>query len=208
MADLDLLTLAEGYQAVNIPSASGHDLELGSWITGISERIDELCGPVVARAITAETHDGGRHRIPLRKAYATAASSVVEYDLTVSLTLDAETPGTQPAEAYLLDPVGNGELVWVRRRSAGMDWQFPRGRRNVVVTYTAGRAADTASVAPKFKVATGAILRRLWQRDQGGWARGANPFDDDGDAGIGFWRVVDPMIAEWLPGELLNTAVA
>ena len=209
MAALDLITLAEGRDAINVPQEpTATDAEAARFITAVSLRIDDICGPVVRRAVTGEQHDGGRHQIALHVPYATSASSVIEYDHTTATTLTAETNAIKPADGYLLDPVGRyGELVWLRRRCGSIDGRFPHGRRNVEVSYTAGRAADTSAVPVDFKVAAGSILRRLWQRDQGAWARAQDPFDTGG-AMLGFYKAVDPMVHEFLGDHIRTPAVA
>lgn len=204
MADLlDIVTLAEAYEAINNPAASGHDDQLARWITGVSRRIDKLCGPVVQRAISGELHDGGRSRIWLDWGHADSITTLTEYDNTVSTTLTEETNATKPADGYLLDGVGG--VSWVWRRSGGTDARFPTGRRNIEVTYQAGRYADTANVDPMFKMAIAGILRRLWARDAGAWARGSDPFDQGSQA---FFDAFKQSMREFLTDEVRPPAVA
>jgi len=85
VATLDVLTLTEAKEALNLTATQQYDAtELPAWITGVSARLDELVGPVVRRTITGETHDGGGHVIRLRYYPVTAVTSVTEYDGTVA----------------------------------------------------------------------------------------------------------------------------
>lgn len=208
MATNDLLTLAEAKTAVNLTTGTANDTTLALWISGVSTRIDRLCGAVVIRTVTDETHNGGRRLLQLRKApcsetSATTITSVKEYDGTTLTTLTAETNETKPAEGFSFSP----ETGLLYRRAGGVDALFASGRRNVLVTYQAGRVASTALVPELFKLAAGAILLRLWQRDQGAWAKGGDPFADSG-ASVGFFKAVDPMVREFLSDELLPQTVA
>lgn len=155
-ATLDLLSDAEVQAALGL---AGADSLAEAISTGVSLRLDELCGPVVQRTVTDETHDGGHPEVFLDQAPAASITSVVEYDGTTDTTLTAETNALKPADAYLAE-LGPGII---RRRSSNADSLFPRGRRNIVVTYTAGRVADTASVTEKFKRAAVIMLQNLWR---------------------------------------------
>lgn len=204
MADtLDILTLEEAYRAINNASATGHDLELAQWITGVSRRIDDVCGPVVVRTITAELHDGGDMWIRPRHTPVSSVTSITEYDRTDATALTAEDNSTKPDDGYLLDDRG-GHDQRIIRRSDNADVRFAAGRRNITVTYVAGRAADTSSVDPKFKAAAGAILRRIWSRDGGAWSRGGDPFDQSTPV---FFDAFKQAIKEYLHDELVPFAV-
>lgn len=207
MAVNDLLTPAEAREAVSLkPTDTAHDDELQRWITGISTRIDKLCGPVVIRTVTNETHDGGTRTIWLRDTPVSSITSVVEYVHTTATTLTAETNASKPADGYL--PILEGHRAKLLRRNAGADATFASGRQNVVVTYEAGRAASTSAVDALFKTAASSILRRLWAREAPSWARVGGGFDDDLTTGVGFFKAVDPMITEFLSHELTPPALA
>lgn len=207
MADpLDILSLGDAYEAINNPASTGHDYQLARWITGVSRRVDDLCGPVVVRTITKELHDGGRGDVWPRRRPVSSVTSVVEYDNTTATTLTAETNTSKPDDGYMLDDRG-GRYQIIVRRSGNADVTFQPGRRNVEVTYKAGRYADTASVDEKFKMAVGAILRRLWSRESSMWASGGDPFTELGAGTSRFYRTVDPMVAEFLADEKRVPAV-
>lgn len=208
MATRDLLTLAEGRSAVNLPnpaSVNPLDGDLQLYITGISGRVDKLCGPVVQRAVTGERHNGGKSKVLLELQHVASVTSVTEWAGTTQTALTAETDGTKPANGFLLDPGEGGIYAWVWRRSGNGDATFPVGRRNVVVAYIAGRYTATATVDETFKLAAASVLRRFWKREQSSWAQSPGFFEDaeNSTAGLGFYKAVDPMIKELLCDELL-----
>lgn len=176
MAATDLLTAAEIKDVLEV-SGSDHDTELAALITAVSGRIDDLCGPVVNRTITSELHSGGVHKI---RPYFTPISSVTtltEYVSTTSTTVTAETNSTKPADGYLLDGAGRYDR-FIRRRSGGADALFASGRRNVEVTYVAGRVADTASVDELFKRAAALFITHLWKQSAPAWFTSQEFFDE------------------------------
>lgn len=160
MADtLDLLSLTEGKQAIGTAAAATDiDTTLAGYITATSRLIDANCGPMVQRTITGEVHDGGAATIRLTYNPASTVTTVTEYQGTTAVTVTQETLGTAPNPGYLLD-VASGYLY---RRANGVDGQWYDGRRNIVVTYTAGRFANTAAVDARVKQAAGMLLRHLW----------------------------------------------
>lgn len=210
MAATDVLTLAEAKTALNTNSGTGNDTEITLWITAVSARLDDLCGAVVIRTVTDEVYDGGRSFLPLRQApvsktSATTVTTVKEYASTTLTTLTAETNDSKPSDGFLFDPT----LGFLYRRASGSGGTFASGRQNVLVTYDAGRYATTADVDGRFKLTAGAILRRLWHREQGAWARGGDPFEPGAAGAAGFFKTVsDTMIREFLADELRPPVVA
>lgn len=208
MAARDLLSLEEARRAVNLPNptaVNAQDTTLQLFVTGLSGRVDKLCGPVVQRAVTGERHNGGRSKVLLDLQHVASVTSVVEWAGTTQTALTAETDGTKPANGFLLDPGDGGIYAWVWRRSGNADATFPVGRRNVVVAYTAGRYTATATVDETFKLAASAVLRRLYKREQSSWAQSPSYFEDTDNPApsVGFYKAVDPMIKELLCDELL-----
>jgi hypothetical protein len=210
MADtLDVLTLPEAYAAINDPASAeagsgANDDRIASWITGVSRRMDALCGPVVQRSVT-DWHSGTQHgrleSILLRETPVASMTSVTEYQYGTPLLLNAETATDLPSSAYLLDNRKHYAVIY--RREGGFNWWFYPGIRNIEAVYMAGRAANTAAVDELFKLGAGLIMRRLWTREAGRWAAGGDVFDDAAPAnGIGFFKAVDPMIREFLASEL------
>lgn len=193
MSPLDLLTVEEARDACNLQA--GHVGELGLFVSGISERIDIACGPVVIRTVTEELHERPSGPIVLKKGHPSAITEVVE--------TSGGTDTTLVAADYRLRTVA--DIGWLARRSGTADVCWTAD--DVTVTYTAGRATSTATVPARFKLAAGSILRRLWQREQGAWASGSNPFNTDRGS-VGFFKAVDPMIHEFLEDDLRTPAVA
>lgn len=166
MATQDVLTLAAATQAV---AAGPHDSDvLGSWITAISARLDQLCGPIVQRTITDELHDGGFPDIRLNGP-VTSISSIVEDQPGGLVTVTHRTFGTAPADGYVLErwqtdtaPYSGYVTRWSYRTPAL--WQ--PGDSTVKATYVAGRFATTAAVTPLFTRAAVLMLKHVWQSHQ------------------------------------------
>lgn len=203
MADTyDLLTLNEGKTAINLAtSVTTHDTELAMFITGISRRFDDILGPVVQRAVT-ERHHGGDCSVLLRQTPVASVTTVVEWTTSgTSTSLTAETDSTKPASAYLLVHNHN-HTARLLRRTAGNTVAFEVGTNNIVVTFQAGRYANTAAVDALFKLAAANCLRRIWQRESKTWAQTPDGFGSPDGVDVGFFRVIDPVIREWFPAEL------
>lgn len=170
---VDILTLIEARQAL---SMNGDDLDqvelLAAAVTAVSRTIDEVCGPVMTRTVTAERHDGGSADIWLRHWPVNAVTSVTEYSGTTATTLTEETIGTAPANGYLLEPYSGligGYSGRIRRRSTGSDYPFAYGSLNIAITYTAGRFTSVDSttnggVTQQFKHAARITLENWWQQ--------------------------------------------
>lgn len=208
MADtLDLLTLDEGKRALNIPLAdTTFDTEVASYITAVSQRIDDLCGPVVQRTITGETHDGGAAYIFPVHTPVVSVTSIAQYLSGTATTLTAETVSSSTSSNYLLTDAGTHASL-VRRRSSWSDSVFPAGRANVVITYVAGRFANTAGVSPKFKQGAAKMLSVMWKGDQGAGTVTFGAPVDDGDLGIiGF--AIPRAVLELLAEEIRPRVVA
>jgi hypothetical protein len=174
----DLLTLTEAKSAVNTTTTAGsqYDAELRALIAAVSQRLDEMLGPVVQRTVT-ETHDGGQSWITPASTPVFSVTSLTEYSNTTAQVLAAETNTTKTAYDYLLDSDGR-HGVWIRRRSTNSDACFPVGRRNVSLVYVAGRYANTATVGSRFKEAAAITLAHLWRSEQGfaGFTSGPDEF--------------------------------
>lgn len=207
MADpLDILDEQEAKRAaLGTDSAGGsHIDQIGRANTAVSRRIDALCGPVVAREVT-EIHevDGGviwPHQTPVL-----SVTSVTEWDGTTQTALAADTWGSAgAANAYFVDGAGHG--VQVLRRSSGSAYRFGPSVRLV---YQAGRFGSTATVDELWKEAAAEVLRRLWNREAGAWARAADPFDaGDGMGTSRLFRAVDYVVDELLGHEKLPPGIA
>lgn len=165
MASNDLLTLAEAKAALNISSGSTtQDAEVSAYVSAVSSQLDKMCGPIVTRTVTSESHDGGTELLFLGYRPVSTITAVVEYAGTDPTTLTAETNDDRDGQRYLIE-AAKGIL---RRRSGGSDSGFASGRQNVIVTYTAGRYSSTSTVDERFKTAARLCLTNLWRREQGG----------------------------------------
>lgn len=158
---LDIISTSDAKQELNITAAT-YDGQLETLVTAISRRLDSVCGPVVNRTVTDELHNGGRSTIWLKHRPVSSVTTVTEYTGTTSQLLTAETNAAKTATNYLLDDSRTGRLY---RRTSGCDACFPSGRRNVTVTYVAGRAVNTAAVDQRFKEAARICLKHLWRAE-------------------------------------------
>lgn len=172
---VDVLTLTEGKQALRVnDSDTTNGALLAAAITGVSQALDEVCGPIMVRTITSERHDGGHYDITLNHFPVYSITSVTEFDGTSSETLTEETVGTIPTNGYALDPYRGLQATncygpTITRRSGGWDYPFPSGRRNVAVTYEAGRfttnnSTTNGGVTESFKAAARMTLENWWQQ--------------------------------------------
>lgn len=172
---VDVLTLNEAKQALRVnDSDTTNAALLAATITAVSQALDEVAGPIMTRTITSERHDGGDYEITLNHFPVYSVSSVTEYNGSASETLTEETAGTIPTNGYLLAPYQGLQATncygpTITRRSGGWDYPFPSGRRNVAVTYVAGRfttnnSATNGGVAESFKAAARMTLENWWQQ--------------------------------------------
>lgn len=204
---LNVITLAEAKHSINFTVSATddqHDDELLRFITAVSRRLDELCGPIVKRTVTDEAHSGGSGMIFLHKHPVASVTTVKEYAGTTLTTLTAETVASQIANQYQYDT----RLGILYRRSSGSDYNFYTGRANVLVTYVAGRYDNTAAVDGKFKTAAGLILQELWGPSASRWSRPPGSFQDDVPVGMMPWAALPKPARDLLGDELRAPAVA
>lgn len=210
MADLlDILDEAEAKRAAfgTDAAAAAHTEQVARAITAVSRRIDALVGPVVQRTVT-EYHNGGSGSIYPYKTPVVSVTTVTEWNGSTQTALTADTWGTAgAANGYATD--GAGHVFRILRQTSGYGSTFLAGDRSVRLVYEAGRFATTADVDPLFKEAAAEVLRRLWNREAGAWARGADPFDTgDGMGTSRLFRAVDYVVDELLAHEKPPPAVA
>ena len=213
MADtLDVLTLAEGKQAINMTQDNAeHEAELARAITAVSRRLDELVGPVVIRTVT-EYHDGGVGTIWPYQTPVSEFTSVTSWDGTTSTTWTADAFGVAGVtNGYLLESsTSYAHGTRILARAGGGATYFPTGSRSVRLIYEAGRYATTADVDARFKQAAAMILRRLWKPEAGAWAQTPDflqSTESDAGAGLGYFRI-DPLVEQWLGDEMKPPALA
>lgn len=206
MADvLDLVTLAEAKNAINLTAAS-QDVELAAYVTAVSRRLDDLCGPIVVRTVT-EQHAGGGSTLFLRQApvsptAATTVTTVTEYSGGTPQVLTAESLTVNGAYGYQFD----ARLGVITRRAGWATTTF--GTQTVVVVYQAGRYATTATVDAKFKQAAAMMLAHLWRREQGAGTVTFNEFGTNDAGGTPSGFAIPNAVIELLQYELRSPAVA
>lgn len=199
MADTDILTQQEAADALREDGVDDLD-QLAQYVTAVSGLIDQRCGPVVQRTITAEEHyRSGMTTVVLRHRPVSAVVSVTEYDQTTETALAAMTVTSWPADGYRLDGydphVGLYDGI-LHRSASGRPAVF---RGPVQVTYTAGRYASTTSVDARFKRAAAITLENLWRDRQQGVSTFAE-YDVPTQAfpGFAFPRAAAELLAEEL----------
>lgn len=208
MADtLDVLSLANAKVAISMDAATvAHDVVLARHVTAISRIIDDACGPVVVRTVTAEVLDGGACTVLLRRRPVTSVSLVREVTSPGTIATRSAAAWGSATDGYYLPPWERDPTLKsgvVKRMGYGSPIPWTCGEDTVEVTYVAGRYATTAAVDARFADAAGAVLRRLWKREAGSWAQSAALFEDaDPQAGSGFFRVARPIIEEMLADEV------
>lgn len=168
MATTDVLTAAEARQAlrVGVNDTTNTSL-LTAAVSAVSVMLDDVCGPIVQRAVTGERHDGGDADIWLDQWPVTEITTLTEYQGSTAVALTEETAGTSPAAGFYAERYRPGTAAYsgrVFRRSGGADRGFYPGRGNVVATYTAGRFESTTNVDERFKGAARVVLENLWQQ--------------------------------------------
>lgn len=200
MAASDILELSTAQDMLGVDGQVNGTM-LATYVSSASALLDRLCGPVVERAVTDELHDGGAGTVRLHYPPVSSVSAVTEYAAGAATVLSEEDPDTLPVHGYLCDRKFG--VLW--RRRSGADSTFPAGRRNVKVSYTAGRFATTAAVDAKFRHACFQLLAHMWSGEQ---AAGSAMFGGEPAwlPGPGF--AVPNRVRELLADELIIPAIA
>ena len=200
----DILTFDEALEAIGATNVGDNSLALERMVSAVSQVIDSMCGPVVAREVT-EVHEGSVGAVWLFQPPVLSVTSVSEFDGTTTTALTDESAfGTVGGTVgFVLSSDGSR----IERRSGGYGYSFAR---QVQVTYQAGRYADTDSVGARWKQAAAAILARMWKREGSAWAYSPDFYanTDEQATSTGFFRAVAPMVDEFLWDEKLPPAVA
>jgi hypothetical protein len=171
MADTyDVLSLTEAKRAVKVPEDStAQDTKLAMYNTAVSRAMERTFGPIVQRSVSAELHDGGCSTIYPDLWPIASVGTLIEYDTGGSLVLTAESVSSYPVNGYILAGENlHGTVAYSKiiRRDSGGDSSYPHGRRNVSVTYVAGRAATTAAVDAQFKLGASLFLKNVWRAEE------------------------------------------
>lgn len=159
-----IISLAEARASLRLPSGQTVDDEdLRSLIASATPVMEDLCGPIIARAHT-ETYDGGARQLALIYNPVITVTSIIEsYGASYVRTLTLQDPfaGTGfDSFGYTIDSVTG----IVTRRAAGIAVPFASGTRNIQVVYTAGRALLPANIVR----ATRRLVRFMWQQEMQG----------------------------------------
>lgn len=202
---LDLLTLAEAIRALHLPDSFSNDdqlAEIEQMNTGVARDIDDLCGPVVIRNVTEWLSPAATEEaITVAKTPISSVTSIVEWLAGTSTTVTAADEDTSPTNGYLLIGTGHNQSILRRLGTGAGYWQA--GDRTVVVTYAAGRYANTAAVDRKFKRVAAAALRAEWAASSPARQR---TMELEGDE-FAQYANTDAMIRDRLRGELLPSAL-
>lgn len=200
MADLDIISVDEARDAISASSVD-NDSVLQRAVTAISQRFDELIGPVVSREVI-EVHDGGACSVRLRCTPVLSVTSVEEFLGGDTLTLAEETFGTTPAQGFLLDQDDDvPHLAQIVRRSGGCDWRFEPRRRNVRVTFQAGRFASTDAVGERYRQAAARVVADTFKRDASVWHQSSDiiaSINGEAEGPRSLMRSVMPAVMEFL----------
>lgn len=181
MAATDIVTTAETKTHLNIDASNtASDAELAGFISAGSRVVDREVGPVVQRTVV-QTFDGGRSQVLLSETPVASITSVVDNGTTVSAS--DYTVGSDSGVLYRVDGDGLTE--------------FDPGIRSLVVTYVAGRVANTAAVAASygdFRLAALIIIQHMWETQR---PAAAGPFTQGNDD-------YDPRYAYSIPRRALE----
>ena len=162
----DVLTYDEAADALKVGTTDiTKSARLQSAITAVSRRLDDEYGPIVKRAIVAQTHEPAAWDLWVDgPIYSTPAITITEYDRDgVAQALTLETYDTKPTHGYRLQQrtgLGGGYTGRIRRTEGAVESTWGTVR----VAYTAGRYSDTGTVDPVFKEAGAVCLINWWQQ--------------------------------------------
>ena len=195
VAATDIVTVSEASAYLQAPADTAL-VEL--WISAVSNRLDDLCGPVVARTVTDSLTacDGS---VILTSTPIYSITSVTEYTGTTAQVLTLATNASQPTTGYHLN-TANGILS---RRSGSGAANFPSGTKNIEVVYSAGRYASTATVTERFKRACLIAVSHVVQSDHGTRNQTFGGFTDEGVATFGPGWVIPRRALDLLGNELI-----
>lgn len=190
MAQLtDILTLTDARSIIRkAPSNTQHVARLEALVSAISQRIDELVGPVVRRDVTGEQLEVCRagDAVRLRRRPVASVSTVKVWSSGVATTLTAETlmtAGGYLAEKDPDDPTLLSGRLLPRSNWGGSYW----AGSTMEVTYTAGRFADTAAAAgSRYWHAAATTLKSMWRSEELTVQLDDNDFYEPGAALPGF----------------------
>lgn len=161
----DLVTVADVAAHLNWDTTqqTKYANEMARFISAVTPVVERFTGPVVQQDFD-EWFDGGGVQIILRKPVVAIAL------LTESTGNATQTLTEEPLSAagdwygYTVNKASGA----VTRRANGIATKFPDGVENIHAHYSAGLAADTASVPANVALGALEIVRVNWQPQQGG----------------------------------------
>lgn len=190
MAATDVITLQQALDAISMTgSGAQHGEMVQTFLSGVSEVMDNVAGPIRWRTVTDELHDPDGSVIELDFTPVVSVTTVTEYVSGAATVLTAEALTT--AGDYLL----RENLLGRRSGFSPYRWQ---GR--VKVTYVAGRYENLTDVPARYQLACMQIIARMWPQYASAWSRGGGVFDAP-EGAVGFFRSVEPVVREVLAGD-------
>lgn len=154
MAITELASLATIKQYLRMPNptgTSGDDATLQVLMAAAQAVIERELGPIVAKTVSAERHDGGRCEIWLRELPVLYIQNVEEGWGYYNWQLDDQEVNQQIALsiwAYSLDMPDQGLVT--RRGPGNVLYPFVSGRDNIRVDYVVGRNEMPANAVLAF----------------------------------------------------------
>ena len=147
------------------------DDEIAAFIAAAVPILEGLCGPIIPRVVSLESHDAGAMHIWTDFTPLISVSAVTEMYGYTQFTLTAQTIGT-PSDnfGYTIDDLREGRIT---RRGVGnvalpfgliTSAQQVTGVGSVLISYTAGRATPSENV----RFALKELIKYLWRQVHGG----------------------------------------
>jgi len=196
-----IISLAEARAALVLsPGNTAKDEDLRTYIVAATPVMEDICGPIL-RTPQVETFDGGSDQIELLWAPLISVTSIVESygsNYVRILTLDDIFAGTAVSAFGYTVELKTG---LVTRRVTGTASPFPRGRRNIQVSYVAGRAVIGGNIT----LGTRRLVKHLWQQDQT-WNRPGVPQEEMTTTPSGF--AVPRAVVELCAGDVRGPSIA
>jgi hypothetical protein len=157
-----IISLVDARLGLGLPTAATtKDDDLRSAILGATPIMEDLVGPILSRSCD-EWHDGGSASVRLLQAPCLSITTVVESWGTFTRTLTAQPLDGTTFDAYGYTVDLNDGIL--HRRISGQSGIFNPGRRNIHVTYVAGRTVISENILK----ATRRLVRHFWQQEQQG----------------------------------------
>lgn len=160
-----LISLADARRGLGTTAANTvKDEDLRTYIAAATPIMEDIVGSIL-RQSRVESYDGGSTQINLLWPPLISVTSVIEsYGSSSQRTLTAQdifAGSGLDSYGYTVDLVSG----IITRRASGVAMPFAAGKRNIQVTYVAGRSSVTGNIL----LATRRLIRHLWQQEQQGF---------------------------------------